>query len=1084
MLQRSDDSPAAPIATELELTLAQQGLWFLLQEGGADLRAAYNVVLAFRIDGALDVRALRDALQVVANRHEALRSRISARDGVGVQQVLPTSSVPVINLRETTGDVATVAHDESARPIDFAAPAQGWRTVLVRPSGHASSAGTDIVSGIVFVFSHALFDEGSASVFLRDLALAWSGGDGEPANLNSSTRAAPRNERTRLDSSSGREALQRVVERLEGMPGRVALPRSGPSPISEHACEIGSLETVLDQRDSAYIATAARQFRVSVAAFYLAAWQVLLWRYTGQKDFAIALPVSARVPLEVQDAIGYFVNLAVVRARLDRGLRVTDLLDTVTGDLLDLLDAAAVPHPAVVRRLRRSGQQLQGAFLQVGFGHVRRTEEFIAIGGASWQALDVLPRYGKNELKLDVCESPAGTRLLLLYDRHGFEPALMDQMASDLRRVLLAMAEQPHLLLKDLPLLDGSTRERLLSWGGVGHVGAVRSDAGDQDAAPWVHQLFEAQAARSPQALAVLAESGPLSYGTLNSRANRLARRLRERGVGPDVPVGICIDDGAALLIAVLAVLKAGGAYLPLDPDYPAERLHFMVHDAEVLLVLSCARLAAVLPSDVPAMLVTGAEDGDESVSSCNLDTPLRPDHLAYCIYTSGSTGQPKGAANTHRGFANLVRWYVAECLDGKDVRALLASSPSFDLTQKCLLGPLAAGATLVIPAGGPRDVRSVREALLRHSPNVICCAPSAFRAFVGDNPGSLRTAVLGGEAIGAALAAQLHARGLRLFNSYGPTECADVAVRYLVPQAETEVPLGRPLPQVRLYVLDPHGQPVPPGAIGELHLAGACVGRGYIGQPGLTAATFIPDPFGEPGARMYRTGDLVRFRHDGLLMFLGRLDNQVKVRGFRMELGEIEAALLRCPGVREAAVLAPADEDGQRRLEAYLSAADGMVLEPASVHQALARLLPAHMLPSIWHLLPSLPLNASGKVDRIALERLQQQPTQAHTSYDPPADSIETVLAALWADVLSVERIGRHDDFFALGGHSLSATQLLGRVNERLGIDAAVRHLFDAPTVAAFAAWIRASAGKQHGAQAALPPIVALPRRHTTEAG
>jgi amino acid adenylation domain-containing protein len=1054
--------------TERELTLGQQGLWFLLQAGDLQQRAAYNTVFAFRVEGALDLKRLGRALNAVIERHEALRSRLVPRDGLAIQLIDPVKTTLHQNLHEATGDPASVASWESAQPIDVSASVP-WRVTLVR----ATAGGP--VTAIVLVCSHALFDEGSANVFFRDLTTAYVACCHGTMSFDLATpqlKAVAEVERTYLAGAAGREALQKIAGRLDGMPLHLRLPRSRPASAPKEVYDLAGIQLSLTPGETARIAQAAGKYRVSTAAWHLAAFQVLLWRYTGQGEFGVCLPVSTREALKVQDEIGYFTNLAVVRARINGTLRVEVLLAAVMDGLVDVLDAAMVPYPAVIKRLRRAGKPLQEAYLQLGFGHLRTSDAPLDFGDTRWLPIAVLPRYAKNEIKLDVRETPSGTRFWLLYDNNGFDRPLIEQMAADYRRLVLGMVLRPEARLRELPLLDEQMRLRLLvSWSGA----AVPWETD----APWVHRWIEEQAVRAPRAVAVVSEAGELRYDELNARANRLGRRLRALGVRPDVLVGVCAEGGAELVTAVLAVLKAGGAYMPLDPQYPAARLAYMVQDAAASMVLAAPGCTQKLPATVRVVEICAAADA--AYDDTDLDTRVRGENLAYCIYTSGSTGQPKGAANTHRGFANLVRWYMHECLDGVGVRVLLASSPSFDMTQKSLLGTLAAGGTLVVPAGGTGDVDALREALCRHAPTVICCAPSAYRAYV-DDPGTLRTVVLGGEVLDAALAAQVRAYRIRLVNSYGPTECADIAVRHVVGDGEAEVPLGRPLPQVRVYVLDAYCQLVPVGAVGELHIAGLGVARGYVSRPELTAEKFIPDPFGPPGSRMYRTGDLGRFRGDGLLEFVGRADHQVKVRGFRIELGEVENALLQCTGVREAAVLAPVDAQGQRWLVAYLSAAEGVAMDVANLRQALAHTLPIHMVPTSWHVLPALPLSGSGKIDRLALTQLQAAPLPAVTSYEPPADATEALLAALWADVLHVERVGRYDDFFVLGGHSLTATKVVARVNDRLGVRVSVRHLFDAPTIAAFAQFLDSLSGTPAVSVDVPPAIVSRSRRSLTQ--
>jgi amino acid adenylation domain-containing protein len=584
-----------------------------------------------------------------------------------------------------------------------------------------------------------------------------------------------------------------------------------------------------------------------------------------------------------------------------------------------------------------------------------------------------------------------------------------------------------------------------------------------------VHELIAAQAARTPEAVAVVLEAASLTYGALEARANQLAHHLRTLGVGPDVRVALCLERGLELVVALLAVLKAGGAYVPLDPSYPAERLRFMLEDSAPVVVLTQATLRSLVEGAGVAVLDVVAEAGgwETAPVTAPVVPGLGPAHLAYVIYTSGSTGRPKGVSNAHRGVVNRLVW-MQQAYELAPGEGVLQKTPvSFDVSVWELFWPLLVGARVVLARpGGQQDPAYLVEAIARHRVTTVHFVPSMLQAFVAalptESPGlsgacpGLRRLVCSGEALSAALVQRVQARlpHVALHNLYGPTEAAvDVTAWPCEPLAAGDdaasVPIGRPIANARLYVLNSAGQPAPVGGGGELYIGGVPVARGYLHRPGLTAERFVPDAFADaPGARLYRTGDLARWRADGVLEFLGRVDAQVKVRGFRIELGEIEARLAAHGAVRDVAVLARVEAPGDVGLVAYY------VGEPAGDAAALRRwvaaALPDYMVPAAYVRLAALPLTPSGKLDRRALPA-PDAAALATRGYEAPEGATEQALAALWAEVLRVERVGRHDDFFALGGHSLLVVTLVERMRRR-GLHADVRALFTTPTLAAFA--------------------------------
>ena len=593
-----------------------------------------------------------------------------------------------------------------------------------------------------------------------------------------------------------------------------------------------------------------------------------------------------------------------------------------------------------------------------------------------------------------------------------------------------------------------------------------------------LHELFEAQAARTPDSPAVYFGNQMVTYRELSARANRLARRLSKLGVGPETLVGVCLDRSLEMLISLLATLKAGGAYVPLDPGYPAERLAFMVQDSEAAVVITQESFRPRLGSR--RLLVLDDESERLSIASEDAEDPPRlssPDNLAYVLYTSGSTGRPKGVALEHRSAVAFVEWALS-VFGPQDLAGVLAStSISFDLSVFEIFTPLACGGSIVLGA----DALSLPELPERERVTLINTVPSAMEELVrsGGLPPAVRVVNLAGEPLRSELVARIYDGRLieSVYNLYGPTEATTYSTFVRIPRGATgPMTIGRPIANTRVYVLDPARQPVPVGVAGELYIGGAGLARGYLKQPELTAQRFVPDPFSEAtDSRLYRTGDLARYREDGQIEFLGRLDHQVKVRGFRVELGEIETSLLGHPGVLEAVAVAREDAPGDQRLVAYVVSDPAATSDPETLRNRLRSRLPAFMVPSDFVVLGSMPRTPNGKIDRARLPPPDGTRPEREASYEAPRNPIEQALAALWEELLGVPRVGIRDGFFELGGHSLLATRLVSRARSRFAVELPLRALFEHPTVADFARVIQDATSRGPGPVPAGP--VRLPR-------
>ncbi len=787
-------------------------------------------------------------------------------------------------------------------------------------------------------------------------------------------------------------------------------------------------------------------------ATLLAAFQAQLGRYSGQADFAVGAPTSGtwgtsgswgRTPPEHAGIVGYFVSPVALRADLSGDPGFSELLGRVRRTALAGLEHADFPFAVAAERLRperdparspifqtmlvlqglRAGDPPDLAFFALGEEGGR-----IDVGGLELESWRLAERRAQFDLTLRAAELPSGgLGLSLEASADLFDAATAARMLGHLRTLLEGAAADPERPLSRLPLLSGAER-----W----QVTAEWSAAPAPGAPGLLHERFEEQAARTPAAEALVAGTERLSYGELNRLANRLARRLRARGVGPEVRVGVRLERTPDLVVALLAVLKAGGAYVPLDPSYPAERL-------------------AVMAEDSGAELIISEPWGEEDLAACDDSDPgalAVPGNLAYLIYTSGSTGRPKAVAIEHRSASVLVHWareiFTAEELAG----VLAATSVGFDLSVFELFAPLSWGGRVILAQNALELPRLPAAAEV----TLVNTVPSALAELVrsGGLPPSVRTVNLAGEPISPALAeAVCRIAGVeRLYNLYGPSEDTTYSTFALL-AAGRAVTVGRPVAGARCHLLDAGLAPVPAGIPGEVYIGGAGLARGYLGRPELTAERFVPDPLGgEAGARLYRTGDLARWRPDGEIDFLGRIDHQVKVRGFRIELGEVESVLARHPGVREAAVLALPEEDGNgKRLVAYVAPAGGPEVDVAALRAWLKERLPDAFVPAGWVTLPLLQLSPNGKVDRRALADIMPTASSG-TDFAEPRTPVEEAVAGIWREVLGLERLGIHDDFFALGGHSLLAVRAAFRLSEALGVEVPLVTLFQAPTIAGLA--------------------------------
>jgi len=1055
--------PRRPGAGPFPLSFAQQRLWFLLQLDPAN--TAYNMVGAARLDGALDVDALRRAIDRVVERHDALRSVIARQGGEWVQVVaermpvaLAVEALEAIPPGERDAAVEARVRREHARPFDLEA-GPPLRATLLRlgPERHV----------LLLAMHHVTGDGWSRAVIVRELSALYTafvtGGDAALPELPVRHADYAAWQRERLQGERLAAQLDYWREKLAGAPGALELPadRQRP-PVQSFAGRTHRFRLPREAADA--LRALGRGEGATPFMVLLAAFKTLLARYTGEADLVVGTPVANRGRRETEGVVGFFANTLALRTDLSGDPAFREALRRVRDTAVGAYAHEELPFERLVEALHPRRDLSRNPAFQVMFLLDEAPLRPVRLAGLDLVPLEVDPGTSMFDLTLGIEAGDDGDTARIEYATALFDAPTIERMARHLCVLLRGIAADPDARLSALPLAPAHERALLAEWNAAGR---------ERPAGGCVHELFAAQAARTPDAVALVCGGEPLRYAELDARANRLARHLRRRGVGPEARVGVCLERTPALVTALLAILKAGGAYVPLDPAYPRERLGWMVEDARIRLVLTHSALAGRLPGGVEAVALDTLGEPPASEPAEAPPGGVDPENLSHVIFTSGSTGRPKGVMIRHAATAALLHWMRGAMTDQERACVLGSTSVSFDVSVAEIFGTLCWGGTLVLVESA-LDLPSVAGTGVRSA----CLVPSAAAELLrsGAIPPTLRALNLAGEPLPPELARGLYALGTveAVRNLYGPTEDTSYSTCARVPRGAGRVPIGRPLPGTRAQVLGAALRPAPIGVAGELYLAGAGLARGYEARPALTAESFVPDPQGPPGARMYRTRDRARWTAEGELEYLGRVDLQVKVRGFRIEPGEVEAALRAHPAVADAVAVARGDAPGDRRLVAYLVARDGADAPgPLELRTHLRGRLPEYMVPSAFVALPALPRTPSGKLDRSALPAPETPP--AEEGYVAPRTPAEAALAGIFAEVLGVERVGAHDDFFAAGGHSLLAMRVVARVRDAWGAEVPVRALFEAPTVAALAP--RLAALHHAGGPAAAPPLVPVAR-------
>ncbi|MET9451268.1 amino acid adenylation domain-containing protein [Streptomyces cinerochromogenes] len=1058
------------------LSYAQERLWFLDQADPGT--TAYVMPGGMRLRGPLDEEALGRALTEIVRRHEALRTTFPAEGGKPEQRVgrprpvpLPVTDLGTAAPEDQEAAVTECCRAEAARPFDLT------RDLMLR-ARLLRLADDDHV--LLLSLHHIAADGWTLDVLKHEIGVLYNayrdGVEHGLPELDVQYADYAVWQRAWLGQGLLEEQLAYWRERLRDTPV-LELPADFPG-AAERTWRGASVPFTVPARLWREVGALAERTGVTPYMVLVAAFAVVLSRWSGQPDLVIGSPVAGRSHPELERLAGFFVNTLPLRVDLYGAPSFATLLEQVRVTCTDAYAHQEVPFGHLVQALAPDRSQGPVPLVQVMLALRDSPAEGLPLDGVRAEELEVVlsGRSSKFDLVLDLVadgdrDGDGRLRGRVEFSTDLFADSTAEAIGRAFVHVLTAATGNPEMPVDRLPLLSAEERDRLLyDLSGDG-------DAGAADTAGCLHPLIDHTAARHPDAPAVTCGEVTLTYRELVERANALAHELRDLGAGPEHLVGVCLPKSADMVVALLAILKAGAGYMPLDPRYPQQRVRLMLQDSRVPVVVTDAAVAAggllAPPDDGTGPRLVLIEESTRRRTDPPADLAAERT-LAYVIYTSGSTGVPKGSANEHGGVVNTLLGLNDRLgLDASD-RMLAISSLNYDMSVYEIFGPLLAGGCVVVPRDEDvTDPERLRRLLGEARVTAWSSAPALLEMLVaharghGGLPGSaLRLAVLGGDRPAPTLADRLAglAPGVRLYNLAGMTETSYCTLYHLVRRPEPvpgSIPWGRPLPNQRVYVLDRHGEPVPVGVRGELFVGGAAVRRGYWHRPALTAQRFVPDPFGAvPGGRLYRTGDAARWRSTGELEFLGRLDHQVKLRGLRIEPGEIEVALAAHPDVERGVVLLRG-EGLDQRLVAYLTAPGPLPPSSGELRRFLRERLPEHMVPSAFVLLDRLPLLPSGKLDRSALPDVTPGRPEA-LAYVAPAGPLEEVLAGVWAEVLKVDRVGAGDDFFELGGHSLLVTQAVSRIRDLFRVDLSIRGFLAASTLPALAAHLRATADTQ----------------------
>ena len=1047
---RTTDSEEGPFV--FPTSFAQQRLW-LLDE--LDTGSAYNFHTGLHLTGPTNVSALEKALKEVVRRHEALRTTFRSAGGRPVQVIAEKMSfeMPLIDLggqpkadREVEAERLT--REAAMRRFDLA-KGPLFCAVLIRLSEEEH-----ILS---LTMHHIVVDEWSMGVLASELAAiykAYDKGEASPlAELPIQYADFAHWQREWLQGEVLENHLAYWRKQLEGV--RVLqLPTDHPRPAVQTyrgACQSLLLSGTLVNALKAL----SQNEGATLFMLLLAAFNTLLYRHSGQEDIVVGSPIANRNRAEIEGIIGFFVNSLALRTNLAGNPTFRELIRRVHRVALGAYEHQDLPFEKLVEELNPERDMSHTPLFQVMFNMAHVRDITFELHGLSVERLPSIESASKFDFTLYVVESASGIGLRLVYNPDLFDSWRMEQMLSHYQTLLETIVANPDQRISELSILTEAERHRILV--GWNDTAAVYPEG------QCIHTLLETMAEHAPEAVAVVFENEQLRYLELNCRANQLARYLRKQGVGPEKVVAVCIERSLEMVIGLLAILKSGGAYVALEPDFPAARLLFMLEDTQPGLLLTQERFLAKIP-EYPLAVVCVDRDRElfANEQASNLEFISTPENLAYVTYTSGSTGKPKGILTSHRNVVQNLHALIHNYSLGANDIGLQLPSFSYDASVRDMFGPLLAGARIVVVRN--EEVKDpfalVAKIAEKHVTCILSIVPSLLSQLVEAGASNrvsfeaFRHISVAGEPLPLALCKRVQdVFGCNVVNQYGPSECTMISSYHRVVERDGNrkiALIGRPLANSLFYILDDHLNPVPAGVAGEAYIGGSGISRGYLNLPGLTAEKFIPNPFSNaPGARLYNTGDMVRYLPDGTMEFLGRRDFQVKLRGFRIELGEIEATLRLHPAVSEAVVVAREDRPGDRRLVAYVvAAAAGSVPSTGGLRAFLQEKLPDYMIPAVLVYLDELPLTTNRKVDRQALPVPDEGRPDIDQHFAAPRTSVEKVLAKIWGEVLGIERVGIHDNFFELGGHSLLATQVMSRARDHFGMELPLLRLFKTPTI------------------------------------
>ena len=1061
----------------LPLSFAQERLWFLDQlEPG---NPVYNICRAYRLTGPLDLNVLTLSLNEVVRRHEVLRTTFPAVDGRPIQLVASalTLTVKIIDLQEIGRtyrevELLRIAIEESRQSFDLAlGPLLKMALLRISEEDHL----------LVFTVHQIICDGWSAGIFFRELEKtydAFSNGQSltlpppsvQYADFVLFQRQWVSGEVLESQLSYWKNQLGAIIPVLE-------LPSDRPRP---------SVQTFRGAREPIELPTSiteslkelGRQEGATLFVILMAAFNTLLHRYTSQDDIIIGFPIANRNHAEIQNAIGFFVNTLPLRTDLSRNPTFRELLLRVRALCTEAYAHQDLPFEKLIEELHQERDLSRNLLFPVMFAFQNTLDPVSNFLGVKSAPVEINTGTSKFDLTLSLGEREQTLVGFIEYSTDLFEHSTIKRMISHFQTLLEGIIADPDQSISTLPLLTDAERHQLLvEW----NLTRTNFPGGRS-----LHELFEVQVEQTPDALAVVFENRWLTYEQLNTRANQLAHYLKQRGVGPEKIVGICSERSLEMVVGVMGILKAGAAYVPVDPTYPKERVAFMLKDTQLAVLLIQERLKADLPEyDGEVVCLDTDWEIIAEHDQQNLLHDATAEDLAYVIFTSGSTGEPKGAMNTHRGIRNRLLWMQDAYPLAKSDRVLHKTPISFDVSVWEIFWPLLNGARLVVARpGGHQDSAYLAELIAQHKITVLHFVPSMLRIFLEqptlDGCGDLRLVVCSGEALSVDLQERFFARfDAELHNLYGPTEASIDVTSWACERSRNRsmIPIGRPIANTQIYILDSHMQPVPIGVPGELHIGGDGLARGYLNRPELTAEKFVANPFvSEPGARLYRTGDRACYLPDGNIEFLGRVDNQVKIRGYRIELGEIEAALKQHSAVKDSVVIVrERDSSEERKLVGYIVPNQDSVASASDLRSLLRQKLPDYMIPSAFVFLNALPLTPNGKVDRSQLPPTDDSRPSLDQGFVEPRSEIEELVAQVWREVLKVEKVGVYDNFFDLGGHSLLATRVIARLRNNFSVDLSLRKLFELPTVAGLAEHIDLLRRNQRGVS--IPSIWPVPR-------